>query len=81
VLVLTLVVPVCFGGLAFTLGRRRQWLARCFPWIVRPTMAAVACLLALHGLLLTYTGLQLTVGAEYFGPFIWAGIIGLGFAV
>lgn len=79
-LVLTLLLPVSFGGLAFTLGRRRQWLARVFPWIVRPTMLALACLLALHGLLLVYTGLQLTVTVEYPGLFIWACVVGLGFA-
>jgi len=79
-LVVTLLIPVSFGGLAFALGRRRQWLARYFPWIVRPTMIGVAFLLVLHGLLILYTGLQLSVAVNYFGFFIWASIIGLGFA-
>jgi len=76
---LTLLVPISFAGLAFTLGRRRQWLARCFPWIVRPTMLGLAGLLVLHGLLLFYAGQQLTIATDYFGPFILSGLIGLGF--
>ena len=79
-LLVTLLIPVSFGGLAFTLGRRRQWLARYFPWIVRPTMIAVAFLLVLHGLLILYTGLQLSIAVNYVGFFICASIIGLGFA-
>lgn len=79
-LLVTVLVPVSFGGLAFTLGRRRLWLAHVFPWIVRPTMLALACLLALHGLLLVYTGLQLTVAVDYPAIFAYAGLVGLGFA-
>jgi Zn-dependent protease with chaperone function len=84
-LVFTVLLPSVYAALAYTLGRSGKWLARCFPWLVRPTMAALAVLLVFHGLLVLYAG-YLLAGALSFLPIltlsslVWSVLLGLGFA-
>jgi len=76
---LTLGVPGVFAALALTLGRRREWLARFLPWVVRPTMIGVAVILVLQGVLFVYTVLHLVVVTGYGGSIAFWGTV-LGFA-
>jgi Zn-dependent protease with chaperone function len=84
-LVLTVLLPSVYAALAYAIGRSRKWLARCFPWLVRPTMAGLAVLLVLHGLLVLYAG-YLLAGALSFLPIlslsslVWGVLLGVGFA-
>jgi Zn-dependent protease with chaperone function len=83
-LVLTLLIPSAFAALAYTIGRRREWLATYFPWVVRPTLVGFALLLVLQGLLVMYAGLPLSVALTFI-PFltltalVWCVLLGLGF--
>lgn len=84
-LMLTVLLPSVYAALAYTIGRSGKWLARCFPWLVRPTMAGLAVLLVLHGLLVLYAGFLLA-GALSFLPILtlvsltWGVLLCLGFA-
>jgi Zn-dependent protease with chaperone function len=63
--------------LAYTLGRSREALARYFPLVVRTTIASLAALLALHGLLLL--GCVYALGAEHLNRgMLYVGILGSG---
>ncbi len=83
-LVLTLLMPSTYAVLAYTIGRRRNWLATYFPWLVRPTLFGLALLLVLQGLLVMYAGLPLSVALSYISflpltTLVWCVLLGLGF--
>lgn len=83
-LVLTLLMPSVYAALAYTIGRRRQWLATYFPWVVRPTMVGLALLLVLQGLLVMFAGLPLSVALSFISflsltTLVWCVLWGLGF--
>jgi Zn-dependent protease with chaperone function len=83
-LVLTLLIPSAYAALAYTIGRRRQWLATYFPWVMRPTMVGLALLLVLQGLLVMYAGLPLSVALRFISflpltALVWCVLWGLGF--
>src|SRR3569833_3113642 len=48
-LVLTVLIPVLYVALAQALSRRREWLARFFPSIVRGALSALVGLMVLQG--------------------------------
>jgi Zn-dependent protease with chaperone function len=82
--VLTLLMPSAYAALAYTIGRRRKWLATYFPWVVRPTMVGLALLLVLQGLLVMYAGLPLSVALSFvsslpLATLVWCVLLGLGF--
>jgi Zn-dependent protease with chaperone function len=84
-LALTLLLPSLYAASAYAIGRSQQWLARCFPWLVRPTMAGLSVLLMLQGLLVAYAGWVIGGAFSAFGSAILAALIvctllGLGFA-
>ena len=84
-LVLTMLWPSLYASLAYGVGRSHLWLAHCFPWLVRPTMAGLSALLALQGLLVVYAGYvlgsMLTVDpALAMAVFTWCVLLGVGFA-
>jgi Zn-dependent protease with chaperone function len=63
--------------LAYALGRNRDALARYFPFVVRATIASLAALLALHGLLLL--GSVYALGTEHLNRgMLYIGILGSG---
>jgi Zn-dependent protease with chaperone function len=80
-LALTLLVPSAYAALAYTIGRRANWLASYFPWVVRPTMLALALLLVLQGLVVMYAALPLSAVLSFMPivPLIWCVLCGLGF--
>lgn len=58
-LVGTLALPLIYLGAAVVLGRSRQLLATCFPWLVRIILAILPLVLALHGLLIWFGAWEL----------------------
>lgn len=78
-LALTISVPSLYAALAYTLGRRRAWLAWCFPLVVRPALAAVGLLLALQGAVLVGAAGVISEALDLGGLMVVPILVGLGF--
>jgi|HubBroStandDraft_3_1064219.scaffolds.fasta_scaffold37453_2 Zn-dependent protease with chaperone function len=76
VFALTIFLPAVYAALTYAISRRAEWLAACFPWVVRLAMVGLAILLVLHGVLILYAGF---VVGDLFG-FLLVLSLGLGFA-